>query len=123
MILADTSVWIEHLRRSDERIAALLVAREVLVHPFVIGEIALGYLRSREAVLHELKLLPQAAVATHEEVLHLIERHRLFGTGLGYVDVHLLAAARLMGRVALWTYDERLRAAAGKLNLEHGPPI
>jgi predicted nucleic acid-binding protein len=121
VILVDTSVWIEHVRRANEKLGALLGAGEVLVHPFVIGELALGHLRSREAILQDLHDLPPAAVATRDEVLHLIERHRLFGLGIGYVDVHLLAAARLMGHTAVWTYDRRLRAAAEKLELAHDP--
>lgn len=122
MILVDTSVWIEHLRSANTALSALLGAGEVLAHPFVIGEIALGHVRSREAVLREMRDLPQCAVATPEEVLALIERHRLFGLGVGYVDAHLLAAARLMGSVPLWTYDGQLRAAAKKIGMSHGPP-
>jgi hypothetical protein len=122
VILIDTSVLIEHVRRPDDSLGALLADGEALIHPFVIGEVALGHLRTREAVVRELLLLPQAAVATHQEVLQMIERHRLFGTGIGYVDVHLLAAARLMGNAGLWTHDKRLCAAAQKLGLEQGPP-
>ena len=121
MILVDTSVWIDHVRRSNDRLAALLVARAVLVHPFVIGEVALGHLRPRAAILRELHDLPPVAVASREEVLHLIEQHRLFGRGIGYVDAHLLAAARLMAGAALWTTDKRLRAVAESLGLAYSP--
>jgi predicted nucleic acid-binding protein len=121
VILVDTSVWIEHLSRENRQLAAVLDAGEALIHPFVIGEIALGHLGPRETILKALHLLPQAGVASADEVLHLIEQHRLFGLGIGYVDVQLLAAARLMGGVPLWTHDRRLRAAAEKIGLPHGP--
>lgn len=117
MILVDTSVWIDHLRTGDEILAGLLQADEVLAHPFVIGELALGNLRQRNSVLLDLYDLPQAPVATDQEVLHFIGQHALFGLGIGYVDAHLLAAARLTSGVSLWTRDRRLRGAAGQLGL------
>jgi predicted nucleic acid-binding protein len=123
VILVDTSVWIDHFRRSDERLMALLGDGTVLAHPFVIGEIALGHLRSREAALQELHDLPPAAVAGREEVLHLIEQRRLFGSDLAYVDVHLIASARLMAGTTLWTRDKRLHAAAEMLNLAYDPRV
>jgi predicted nucleic acid-binding protein len=117
VILVDTSVWINHLRAADERLAALLDAREVLGHPFVTGEVALGNLPRRDVVLSELCDLPLAAVATDAEVLDLIERQALFGRGIGYVDAHLLAAVRLTADCRLWTGDRRLRAVAAELGL------
>lgn len=117
MILVDTSVWIAHLRITDERLAALLQEGEVLGHPFVTGEIALGNLRQRRAVLTELLELPQAAVAADEEVLHLIAELSLFGRGIGYVDAHLLAAVRLIPDTRLWTHDRRLQEVAAELGL------
>ena len=95
MILVDTSVWIAHLRAGENGLATLLEAGAVLIHPFVIGELALGNLRQREIVLNALTDLPQASVATDAEVLHFIDQHRLFGRGVGYVDAHLLAAVQL----------------------------
>lgn len=117
MILVDTSVWINHLRTADERLAALLDAREVLGHPFVTGEIALGNLPRRDVVLSELRDLPQATLTTDEEVLDLIERQALFGRGIGYVDAHLLAAVRLTANAKLWTRDRRLQTVAAELGL------
>ena len=116
MILVDTSVWVDHLRSSDAELSALLNASQVLAHPFVIGELALGNLRQRELVLTALARLPSAIVARHAEVLGMVARHGLFGRGVGYVDAHLLAAARLSGATLL-TNDKRLRAVAGSLGL------
>ncbi len=122
MILVDTSVWIDHLRRGDRALAGLLDTTRVLVHPFVIGELALGNLRQRDLVLSVLSDLPHASIATDAEVLHFIDRHALFGRGIGYVDVHLLAAVRLTAGAALWTHDRRLHAVAAQLGLAMSLP-
>jgi len=87
------------------------------MHPFVLGELALGSLRQRDVILTSLRDLPQASVASDEEVLRFIAERRLFGLGIGYVDAHLLAAARLTAGATLWTRDARLRGAAGRLGL------
>lgn len=120
MILADTSVWVDHLRGDDKRLAALLSDGMVLAHPFVIGELALGNLREREAILSALADLPQATVATDAEVLRYIDRQALAGRGIGYIDAHLLAAVALTGNAVLWTNDKRLRGIAAQLGLDHG---
>lgn len=117
MILADTSVWIDHLRESDRALVALLDTGGVLAHPFVIGELALGNLRQRGMVLSALSDLPCTSVATDAEVLHFIDRHRLCGRGIGYVDAHLLAAVQLTAGARLWTNDKRLRGVAVGLGL------
>ena len=117
MILVDTSVWVDHLRASDSRLVALLQVGQVLAHPFVTGEIALGNLNQRRAVLGALANLPQATVARDDEVLHFIDRNGLAGTGLGYVDAHLLTSAQLVAGTAILTRDKRLRAAAIRLSL------
>jgi predicted nucleic acid-binding protein len=117
VILVDTSVWVDHLRRGDNLLAELLNAGEVLAHPFVIGEIALGNLRQRKVVLEALSDLPQATVATDAEAIRFIDRHALAGRGIGYLDVHLLAAVRLTSGSALWTRDKRLHGVAEQLGL------
>ena len=117
MILVDTSVWIEHLRLAGAILSELLGDGEVLVHPFVLGELALGSLRQRDVFLSDLRDLPQAIVASDGEVLSLIDRRTLFGRGIGYVDAHLLAAARLTAGSKLWTHDRRLQAVAAQLDL------
>ena len=117
MILVDSSVWINHLRREDERLIELLAGEEILGHPFVTGEIALGNLQRRDAVLADLRDLPQAVVATDDEVFDLIDRLPLFGRGIGYVDAHLLAAVQLTQNAQLWTAERRLRAVAAELGV------
>lgn len=115
MILADTSVWIDHLRRGDSALAALLTTGQVLGHPAVIGEVGLGSLGNPDEVLGLLANLPQATAASHSEVMTFIDLHLLFGLGIGYVDAHLLASTVLTADAALWTRDNRLRSAAERL--------
>jgi predicted nucleic acid-binding protein len=115
VILVDTSVWIDHLRQGDAGLARYLEAGSVLVHPFVVGELALGALRQRETILSALRDLPHATIANDDEVLSFISRHKLHGVGIGYVDAHLLAAVSLTSGSALWTRDKRLLGAAHKL--------
>jgi len=122
LILVDTSVWIDHLRAGNDTLRRLLERAQILGHPFVTGELALGTLRQRQMVLHALGELPQATVASDPEVLHFIEREALFGSGIGYVDAHLLAAVRLTSDARLWTRDRRLRAIAGQLHLAAALP-
>ncbi len=117
MIIVDTSVWIDHLRSGDTVLADRLGAGRVLAHPFITGEIALGSLRQRDTVLGSLSDLPQATLASDDEVLMLIEREKLYGIGIGYVDAHLLAAARLTAGTLIWTRDRRLRQASTRLGL------
>lgn len=117
MILVDTSIWIDHLRQSCERLAQLLDAGQVLAHPYIIGELALGSLQNRNAVLGLLQNLPQVPVATDNEVPHFIETHALYGIGIGYIDTHLLAATRLSPGTLLWTRDKRLLDASTRWGL------
>jgi predicted nucleic acid-binding protein len=117
MILVDTSVWVDHLRRSDGALRNLLEAGTVLAHPFVIGELALGNLRQRGIILNYLHDLPQTVVAMEQEVLHFISQHTLFGQGIGYVDAHLLASVWLTQNAALWTRDTRLHRVAEQLRV------
>lgn len=116
MILVDKSVWVEHLRHGLSRLARHLQEGEVLIHPWVIGELACGNLRNRSQVLELMQGLPAATVASDAEVLLLIERDRLMGLGIGYVDAHLLASARL-SHCRLWTQDRRLAAVAQEQGL------
>jgi predicted nucleic acid-binding protein len=115
LILVDTSVWIDHLRRGDPGLVDLLERSFVIMHPFVVGEIACGSLHNRESILELLQDLPAAAVAEGDEVLQFIDRHVLHGRGLGYVDVHLLASVALTEGAKIWTRDKKLRLVAEML--------
>jgi predicted nucleic acid-binding protein len=117
VILVDTSIWVDHLRRGDSRLAALLEAAQVVCHPFVIGELALGHLQHRAKVLGLLANLPQTMPAAHEEVLRFVGEHALEGTGLGWVDVHLLCSTA-RDRLQFWTRDRQLAVATARLGLE-----
>jgi predicted nucleic acid-binding protein len=121
VILADTSVWVDHLRRSSPDLARLLEGGEVLIHSFVIGELACGTLRNRREILDLLAGLPAATVATDDEVLHFIDERRLAGKGIGWVDAHLLASVTLTPEARLWTRDRRLRVIAEHFSLSFAP--
>lgn len=116
MVLVDTPVWIEHFRGGVAELVALLDAGRVLAHPAVVGELSCGTLRRRATTLALMQQLPRAVVASDDEALLLLERHRLFGSGLGWTDVHLLAAAAL-SHCRLWTTDGRLAAAGKRLRV------
>jgi predicted nucleic acid-binding protein len=121
MILADTSVWIDHLRQADVAFAGALQREEILSHPFVIGEIACGNLRNRDEILLHLGHLPLAPKATDPEVMAFIESRSLSGRGLGLIDVHLLASTVLHRGALLWTHDRPLREMAMKLGVGYQP--
>jgi predicted nucleic acid-binding protein len=111
VILVDTSVWVDHLRGRDRVLGAALEAGEVVCHDFVIGELACGRLSGRAEILQLLEALPRAPIVEHEEAIAFVERNNLAGIGIGWIDAHLLASARLAA-LELWTRDARLRSAA-----------
>lgn len=116
MTLVDTSMWVDHLRRGNARVAGLLESGEVAVHPFVLGELACGNIKNRKEILALLDQLPKATVAEQNEVLTLVESRRLYGTGIGWVDAHLVASALLSG-TRLLTLDKALGDAASLLGV------
>ncbi len=118
MILVDTSIWIDHLRSGNATLAALLQGERVCIHPWVIGELACSQLANRAELLELLGALPSLAPASEEENFFLIEKRRLMGRGIGYVDVHLLAACVLHG-TTLWTRDHHLSKIAAEFGLAH----
>jgi len=124
MILVDTSVWIDHLRGSGgSHLMNLLQKNSVWTHPWIVGEIACGNIRHRARVLRELHKLPHLLAAQDREVLFMIERHRLMGKGIGYIDAHLLTAALAQG-ARFWTRDKRLQSVAASLGVLHSlPPV
>jgi predicted nucleic acid-binding protein len=115
MVLIDTSIWVSHFKDRSQQLETLLMKGKVVCHPFIIGELACGNLKNRKEILSLLEALPPATTADYKEVLYFIEQHQLMGIGLGYIDVHLLASARL-SRILFWTRDKKLREAAVKLN-------
>lgn len=121
MILADTVVWADHLGRGDARLAELLTQGQFLMHPYVLGELALGNLPRRVKLLRDLSLLQYLALPRHSEVMSLIEARRLFGSGVGYVDAHLIAAVLLTDRCELWSRDKRLVDVTKRLGIAFQP--
>ena len=115
MILVDTSVWIDHLRKGDAELAQALEAGGVMTHPFIIGELACGNLANRNSILALLRTLPATQVATDDEVSGFIQRRKLMGRDIGYIDVHLLASIALTHGSRLWTRDKRLAAVASEV--------
>ena len=118
MVLVDTSIWVTHLRQGNRQLENLLMDAEVMCHPFIIGELACGNLTNRNEILSLLKSLPLAPMIEFDEYIFFIERNRLMGIGIGFVDVHLLASAKLT-EIPLWTADNRLKSAATKLGLTY----
>lgn len=117
MVLVDTSVWIDHLRAGDEALVDLLNRGVVCMHPLIIGELACGYLKNRVQLISLWRDLPQVLVASDDEVMLFIEGHKLMGKGIGYVDMHLLAATLLSDDTRLWTRDKRLMGVAETLGV------
>lgn len=114
MILADTSVWVDHLRRGNKKLATLLEEGQVSCHPFIVGELACGNIKNRDEILSMLAALPGTPIADNEEIMHFISRHKLHGEGIGLIDAHLLAST-LLSSSKLWTLDKKLASVAKKL--------
>jgi len=119
VILADSSVWIDHLRSPVADLVNALQAGELLLHPFVIGELACGSLADRRDILRFLAKMPSAPIARHEEALAFIEDHALMGKGIGFIDLHLLASTSLAETALIWTRDKRLAKVAAELDLAY----
>lgn len=116
MVLVDTSVWISHFKEGNENLRKLLEEGRVYCHPLIIGELACGQFKHRKEIIHLLFDLPAAEIAADKEVLAFIESKQLYGLGIGWIDVHLLASA-LLSKVLLWTFDKKLQLIASKLKL------
>ncbi len=115
-VLIDSSIWVDHIRSPDKRLELLYENNVILCHPFVIGELAVGNLHNRKKILRDFHKLPQSIIVDEEEVLEFIEKNSLFGRGIGYVDMHLLASA-ILSSALLWTRDKRLDEIAVKLGI------
>jgi len=118
MVLVDTSVWINHLRNNDRHLGKLLLNGDVVCHPHIIGELACGNMKNRQEIVSLLQALPQISLIEFEEFLYFIEQNQLYGKGIGFVDIHLLASA-ILDHIPLWTADKRLQAASAELNLKY----
>jgi predicted nucleic acid-binding protein len=116
MILVDTSIWIDHFNNSNNELIKLLNLNKVCIHPFIIGELSCGDISNRKEILSLLKALPRIEPALEEEVFTLIENRKLFGIGLGYVDINLIASA-LIHDVKIWTDDKSLKKISKKLDI------
>lgn len=121
MILADTSIWVAHLRHADAHLSALIEKGQILSHPFVVGELLLGNPAQRARAAAQLVGLFEATVAQDDEVVHFIQRHSLWDRGVGYIDVHLLVATALTPYARLWSHDLKLQAAAASVGLAYAP--
>lgn len=117
IVLADTSIWVDHFRRVESQLASLLEHGDVVIHPFVIGELLLGGVPKASDILDDLNTIPKATIASNDEVMEFIVKRKLSGLGIGYVDAHLLASAMLTVEASIWTRDKRLLAAATSLKL------
>jgi predicted nucleic acid-binding protein len=118
MILADTSVWVDHFRKRDAALYQQLQQNAISIHPFVITELVLGNLPDRRKTIASLDLLPMVKVARMNEVRGMIEAHSLFRRGIGLVDAHLIASTFITPHTVLWSRDKRLRGAAETLGLK-----
>ena len=118
MVLVDTSVWVSHLRDGNIELEYLLNNGNVLCHPLIVGELACGNLKDRAVILSFLQLLPMSIEAEHEEVLSFVEKNRLMGKGIGYVDAQLVASSVLTS-VPIWTLDEKLAQLADGLHIKY----
>jgi predicted nucleic acid-binding protein len=120
LILADTSVWIDHLRSGDKELRKHLNQGQIVIHPFIIAELALGSLQDRTNTLALLDLLPQLRVAQLNEVRLTIEARHLYNRGIGLIDAHLIASVSINPPTLLWTRDRRLRKVAESLGIHAG---
>ncbi len=118
MILVDTSVWIDHLRRGNDLFSDLLSQNRVVTHPLVLGELSLGNISKRNTILGLVRNLPMTKEATHEEVLSFIEENKVWSRGIGYSDTHILCSS-LIESIPLWTLDKRLEKAAKAFELKN----
>ena len=117
MVLVDTSIWISHLRYGNSRLQKLLEDGRVVIHPFIIGELACGNISNRTEIISLMQSLPMLDIIEHEELLLFIEQNQIMGKGLGFVDVHLMAAARLAG-IPLWTQDKKFKQTCSRLSID-----
>jgi predicted nucleic acid-binding protein len=120
-VLANSSIWIDHIAGNPTLLAGLLRERRVAMHPIVMGEIAMGSLSNRQSFIHELKKLPQTQVSSNAEVMAMVEWQKLFSTGIGFADAHLLAATKMTDHATLMTKHNKFHAQAERLGVAYTP--
>ncbi len=120
MVLVDTSIWIRHFREGCKGLSDLLNESDVACHPFIVGELACGYLKNRKEILSLIRALPMLPLVDSEEYFDFVDVHRLFGKGLGFADIHILASARLTSNW-LWTFDNALATIAARFKMAYKP--
>ena len=118
MILVDSSVWIEHFRTENRLLSGLLMQGAIVLHEFILGELAIGNFKNRKEILSLLDSIPKLSKLTHDEFIYFLEKHSFYGKGVGFVDIHLLGSTKLAG-VKIWTLDKRLLQLAESLNLNY----
>ncbi len=123
MILADTSIWVDHLRNRNPEMERLLGGGQIMMHPFIVAEISLGSLHNRQKMLDDLEALLEVNVAALNEVRHMIESHTLYSKGIGLTDAHLLASCLMTPGTQLWTRDGALKNVAAALGILVNLPL
>ena len=118
MVLIDTSVWVNHLRAGNDHLKKLLLEMRVSCHPFIVGELACGNIKNRKEFLSLIQTLPMVQSINEKEFLYFVEQNNLIGKGVGFVDVHLLASARL-SEISLWSFDKKLDRIASYLDINY----
>jgi predicted nucleic acid-binding protein len=116
VILVDTAIWVDHFRRAEPQLVALLASGRVVIHPFVIGELIMGNIPSVERIISDMTHLPQIDTVSDTDFYKFVTAHKIGGTGLGFVDTHLIAAVFGSAKTSIWTRDKRLMAQAERLN-------
>jgi hypothetical protein len=122
MILADTSVWVDHFRKRDNELYRQLQRGNIAIHPFIVAELVLGNLPRRRKTIADLDLLPMVKTARMSEIRSMIESRSLFQRGIGFVDVHLIASTFITPHTVLWSRDKRLRQIASALGVAANLP-
>jgi predicted nucleic acid-binding protein len=117
VILADTSVWVDHLRNRDPQLETYLSGGQIVMHPFIVAELSLGSLRNRQNTLGNLESLLETKVAALHEVRHMIEAHSLYSKGIGLTDAHLIASCLLTPGTLMWTRDAAMKRIAATLGI------
>ena len=121
MILVDSSVWIDHFNMHHEVLESVMRSNSVVIHPLVLGELAIGQFKQRARTLKNLALLPSVPEVSHDLVRYFIDHEKLYGQGIGYVDCHLLASSMTQPGCSLWTHDRRLKLIAKRLTIAFDP--